>query len=137
MTDLMCKNTHSCQHKRVPNKTVFFEENAKGSPQKWGDNDDEDMNGAPQKNNEGSNDPGTAEDEGAKGLNDNPEKSAIASSSAQNLGSPSGKDEQDPTSAESQLHRGELAGYTVKGDLGKFKSSGGNQSLWRNPSRQR
>ncbi len=46
---------------------------------------------------------------------------------AQNLstnGSPSQKDEQDSTSAESQLHRGELPGYTVKGCLGKFESSG-------------
>jgi hypothetical protein len=37
-------------------KTVFFEESAKGSSPKWGDDDDEDMNSSPRKNDEGSSD---------------------------------------------------------------------------------
>jgi hypothetical protein len=56
MTDLMWQE-HPSMSAQKSAKTVFFEENAKGSPQKWGDDDDEDMNGAPQKNDEGSSDP--------------------------------------------------------------------------------
>ncbi len=49
-------------------KTVFFEANAKGSPQKWGDDDDEDMSGSSQKNDESSSDPKDG-NEGSKGHN--------------------------------------------------------------------
>jgi hypothetical protein len=83
-------------------KTVFFEENAKGSTQKWGDGDDEDMNDSPQKNDEGCSDSKDG-DEGNKGHNAITEESASSSSvvteNSKNS-SLSGKDEQDPTSAQ-------------------------------------
>jgi hypothetical protein len=101
MTDLMWQ-----EHPSVPAqksaKTVFFEESAKGSSQKWGDAEDEDMNDSPQKNDEGSSDSKDGDD-GNKGHDATSEESASSSvvvvTEKSNKGSPSGKDEQDPALA--------------------------------------
>jgi hypothetical protein len=97
-------------------KTVFLEESAKGSSQKWGDADDEDMNDSPQKNDEGSSDSKDGDD-GNKGHNATIGESASCSvvvTEKSNNGSPSGKDEHDPTSAQ-QCRKGSL--QWVRGKL--------------------
>jgi hypothetical protein len=70
-------------------KTVFFEENNKGSSPKWGDQDDEEIQNAPLWNYGATNE-------------ENASSSATMSAEKRKNGSPSGKEEKDPSAEESQ-----------------------------------
>jgi hypothetical protein len=91
MTDLMWQEHPSMQAQKSA-KTVFFEENTKGSSPKWGDQEDEDIRTAPLWNYN------TTTEENAS-------SSPAMSAERSNNGAHSGKDEKDPNSAESQLQK--------------------------------
>jgi hypothetical protein len=86
MTDLMWQE-HPSMHAQKSVKTVFFEENVKGSSPKWGDQEDEDVQIAPLWNYNA-----TAEE--------NASSSPAMFAERSNNGSHSGKDGRDPSSAE-------------------------------------
>jgi hypothetical protein len=90
-------------------KAVFFEENAKGSPPKWGNDDDEEMQNAHLWNYNAAS-------------KDNASPSAAMSAEKSNNGSPSGKDEKDPNSAESQLLKGVNSFDATPEAAGNFKA---------------
>jgi hypothetical protein len=91
MTDLMWQEHPSMQAQKSA-KTVFFEENAKGSLSKWGDQEEEDMQSAPLWNYNAT-------------TEENASSSAAMSAEKSKNGSLSGKDEKDPNSAESQMQK--------------------------------
>ncbi len=82
--------------------------NAKGSPKKWGDEDDEDMQSAPLWNYNAT-------------TEDNASSSAAMSAEKSNNASPSGKDEKDPNSAESKLQKGVNRSDATPEAVEKFK----------------
>jgi hypothetical protein len=88
MTDLMWLEHPSMQAQKSA-KTVFFEENVKGSSPKWGDQEDEDIQSAPLWNYNAT-------------TEENASSSASMSAEKSKNGSLSGKDAKDPSSAESQ-----------------------------------
>ena len=91
MTDLMWQEHPSMQAQKSA-KTVFFEENVKGSSPKWGDQEEEDIQSAPLWNYNAS-------------TEENASSSAPISAEKSKNGSISGTEEKVPSSAESQSPR--------------------------------
>jgi hypothetical protein len=98
-----------CKSSTKECKNVFFEENAKDSSPKWGDQDDEeDMQNAPLWNYNAT-------------TEENASSSAAASAEKSKKGSPAGKDEIDPNFAESLMQiEADLSDATPK-SAEKFK----------------
>jgi hypothetical protein len=83
---------HHANQAQKSARTVFFEENAKGSSPKWGDQDDEEIPSAQRWNYNATNE-------------ENASSSAATPAEKSKDGSPSGKDEIDPNAAESLMRK--------------------------------
>ncbi len=105
---LIWKDHHAKQGQKSAT-TVFFEENAKGSPPKWGDLDDEeDMQNAPLWNYNAT-------------TEENASSSAATPAEKSNNGTPSEKEEMDPKPDESPVQKEADHSDATSGTSEKFK----------------